>query len=104
MPKKNKLKTPEWILGGYDTEADYLKARGKNPEKKKGKIFRIRECPKCRSDNVGVVLSNSDAEEDSKTGKEWECHKCGWREKNISKKELNEDEFMEYMDKKEKLK
>ena len=89
MPK-NKLKTPAWILEGYDSEADYDKSKGIDNKKKSGKTFKIRKCPKCRSDNVGLVLSNSDAEEDNNTGKEWECKKCGWKGRNIKEEELNE--------------
>ena len=96
MPKKNKLSTPDWVLEGYNSEADYNKAKGITSEKKKGKTFSIRECPKCGSDDVGVVISGSDAEEGG--GKVWECHKCKWKGKDIVKKELTEDEFMKYLD------
>jgi len=98
MAKKGKLATPEWILEGFDSEADYNKAKGIKTEKKKGKTFKIRECPKCGSDDVGIVLSNSDAEEGG--GDQWECHKCGWKGQDIVKKELTEDELMKYMDEK----
>lgn len=101
MSKKSKLKTPAWILEGYDSEQDYNKAHGISNEKKKGKTFSIRECPKCGSDDVGVVLSGSDEEENSNTGKEWECKKCGWKGSDVIKKELTENELMEYIDKKE---
>src|SRR3989338_826308 len=88
MPRESKLKTPDWILKG-----------GKKPDKKKTeKTFKIKECPKCKSDDVGVVLSGSDSEEGG--GREWECHKCKWAGANIIEKELTEDEFMEYLDKK----
>lgn len=94
MPKKSKLATPDWILKG-----------GKKPTKKKDdptgvsfgvKTFKIRKCPKCKSDDVGIVLSGSDSEEGG--GKEWECHKCKWIGKDIEEKELTEDEFMKYLD------
>ena len=113
MAKKNKLSTPEWILGGYDSEADYNKAKGISSNKKKGrssvhpkaqssgaKTFKIRECPKCNSDDVGIVLSESDSEESSNTGKEWECHKCKWKGSDVVKKELTEAELMKHMDEK----
>jgi len=112
--KKNKLSTPDWIKEGYDSPAEYNKARQKaeplasssvnsqtkgiTSEKKSGKTFKIRECPKCHSDDVGVVLSGSDAEEGG--GKEWECRKCKWKGKDIVEKELTEDEFMKYLDEK----
>ncbi len=104
------MKTSDWIIEGYDSKADYEKAKGIKSEKKVRssaypkaqnsgvKTFKIRECPKCGSDNVGLVLSNSDAEEGG--GKEWECRKCKWIGANINKKELTEKELMEYMDKK----
>ncbi len=98
--KKSKLATPTWILEGYDSEADYNKAKGVDTKKKTGKTFKIRVCPKCGSDEVVIVLSNSDSEEDSKTGKEWKCRKCGWKGSNINEKELTEDEFMKYLDNK----
>jgi len=98
MAKKGKLATPTWILEGFDSEADYNKSKGISKDKKEGKVFKIRECPKCESDNVGIVLSNSDSEEDSSTGKSWECHKCGWIGSEVIQKELTEDEFMKYLD------
>jgi len=96
--KKEKMKTPDWIIEGYDSPAEYNKAKGIKSEKKVGKTFNIRECPKCHSDDVGLVLSNSDAEQGG--GKEWECRKCKWKGKDIDEKELTEKELMEYMDKK----
>jgi DNA-directed RNA polymerase subunit M/transcription elongation factor TFIIS len=115
MAKKNKLATPEWITGGYDSKADWEKAQGVSSEKKKGhpsaypetfskkglqgaKTFKIRECPKCGSDDVGLVLSNSDSEEGG--GKEWECRKCKWKGSDVNEKELTEDELMKYLDNK----
>jgi hypothetical protein len=96
MAKKGKLSTPAWITEGYDSPEAYNKAKGITKEKKSGKTFKIRECPKCKSNDVGVVLSNSDAEEGG--GKEWECRKCKWKGADINEKELTEDEFMKYLD------
>lgn len=98
MPKTSKLATPAWILEGYDSVEEYNKAKGISNKKKSGKTFKIRECPKCGSDDVAIVLVESDAEEGSSG--EWECHKCGWKGESIIIKELTEDELMEYMDKK----
>lgn len=98
MAKKSKLATPDWILEGYDSEADYNKAKGIDQKKKKGKTFKIRECPECNSDDVGLVLSNSDSEEGG--GKEWECRKCGWVGSDVKEKDLTEDELMVYLDNK----
>lgn len=92
VKKKTKLSTPAWILEGYDSPAEYEKAQGKKVEKKKiGKTFKIRECPKCGSDNVGVVIGEVGV---------WECKKCCWKGDNVVEKELDEDEFMKYLDEK----
>lgn len=81
-----KLTTPDWILKGE-----------KKPVKKKEKgIFKIRKCPKCKSDNVQVVLTG---EEGSGRG-EWECKKCKWTGTNILMDEVSEEEFMKYLDEK----
>jgi len=98
MAKKNKLSTPAWIKEGYDSPAAYEKAKGIKKEKKEGKVFKVRECPKCGSDNVGVVLSGSDSEDGG--GGNWECHKCKWSGSDIIQKELSEEEFMKYLDEK----
>ena len=98
--KKSKLTTPAWIIEGYDSKADWEKVQGISSEKKKEKTFKIKECPECRSNNVGLVLSNLDLEEETNTGKQWQCHKCGWKGEDIVKKELTEDEFMKYLDEK----
>jgi len=87
MPK-SKIKTPDWILKGKEKP---------NDKKEKSRTFKIRKCPKCGSDNVGVVLGG---EEGKGTG-EWECKKCKWVGKNIDKKEISEEEFMKYLDEKE---
>lgn len=98
MAKKGKLSTPEWILEGYSSEDAYNKAKGLDKKKKSGKTFKIKKCPKCKSDDVGVVISGSDSEQGG--GKEWECRKCKWKGTNIDEEELNEDEFMKYLDEK----
>lgn len=99
MPKKKKLETPAWIKEGYDSPAEYNKAKGITNEKKKsGKTFKVRKCPECGSDNVGVIISGSDSEEGG--GKEWECRKCSWNGPDINEEELSEDDFMKYLDKK----
>jgi DNA-directed RNA polymerase subunit M/transcription elongation factor TFIIS len=97
---KSKLKTPDWIIEGYDSPAEYAKAKGKSPEKKeKSKAFRIKVCPKCGSDEVAITLSNMDFEEESNTGRTWECKKCKWKGEDIKEKDLTEDELMEHLDK-----
>src|SRR4030042_202921 len=90
--KKGKLATPEWILKGYDSEDEYLKKTGKVVKKKTGKTFKIRRCPECGSDNVGVILGG----EEGKGTRGWECHSCKWRGKNITEEEVDEDKFMKY--------
>ncbi len=93
---KSKLSTPDWIIEGYDSPEEYAKAKGKPQKKKEGKVFKVKECPKCGSDDVGVVLSGSDSEEGG--GNEWECRKCKWNGENIKEKGLTEGEFMRYLD------
>ena len=94
MTNKNRLKTPKWILEGYDSPEEYEKSKGDTNEKKKdGKSFNIRKCPKCGSDDVGVVVG-----EEAKDL--WKCEKCGWKGREIKKEELSEEEFMKYLDKK----
>ena len=113
MAKKAKLKTPDWVLEGYGSEAEYNKVRqkaeplatssklgqSKGIKKKKvsGKVYRVRVCPKCGSDNVGVVLVGKEG----KKADNWECHKCKWKGKNIEEEELGENAFLERMEKKE---
>ncbi len=89
-----KLATPDWIREGFDSKADYEKAKGIKTKKSKGKTYKIKVCPKCKSDNVGVVLTESDSEDAKGTG-EWECKKCKWKGRDIQDKEVSEDEFLE---------
>jgi len=93
---KSKLATPDWIIEGYDSQEEYAKSKGKSPEKKDKKTFKIRECPKCKSDEVQVVLTG----EEGKGRGEWECKKCKWVGKNVIEKKLSENEFMKYLDEK----
>ncbi len=94
MAKKSKLKTPEWITEGYDSEEDYLKSKSvKKKSKKSEKIFNVKRCPSCKSDNVGVIIGRE------RKG-EWECHKCKWKGKEINQEELTEEKFMKYLDEK----
>jgi ribosomal protein L37AE/L43A len=58
---------------------------------KKEKTFKVRKCPKCDSDEVGVVVGRE------KKGA-WECKKCKWTGKDINESEFSEDEFMKYLD------
>jgi hypothetical protein len=100
MAKKGKLSTPAWITEGYDSPAEYEKAMGKKSggSKKIGKTFKVRRCPECKSDEVKLVLSNSDSEQGG--GKDWECSKCKWVGPQVNEDELTEDEFMKYLDEK----
>ncbi|MCX6750972.1 MAG: hypothetical protein NTZ83_05920 [Candidatus Pacearchaeota archaeon] len=97
---KSKLKTPDWVLEGYGSPEAYAKAKGKPLDKKEEKKFKIKVCPKCSGDEVAITLSNLDSEEESNTGKQWECKKCKWIGTDIKEKELTEDELMEHLDKK----
>jgi Zn-finger protein len=95
--EKSKLKTPDWIIEGYDSPEAYAKAKGKPlKDKKEGKTFKIKECPKCHNDEVKVVLTG----EEGKGTRAWECKKCKWTGRNIIEKELNEEELMKYLDEK----
>jgi len=89
MAKKSKLATPDWILQGKEKPT---------AKKKDSKAFKIKVCPKCGSDSVAITLSNLDSEEESNTGKQWECKKCKWTGTSIKDKALSEDEFMKYLD------
>ena len=78
MVKKSKIQTPDWIL------------KGKEPPKVKklGKLFKVRKCPKCKED-VRVAIGEIGV---------WECSKCKWKGKNPNEEELDEEEFMKYLD------
>jgi len=78
--KKSKIQTPDWILKGGEDE---------KPKKKKGKTFKVRRCPECNSDDVGVVIGEVGL---------WECRKCNWKGTKVNEEELDEDEFMKYLD------
>jgi transcription elongation factor Elf1 len=91
-----KLSTPAWITEGYDSKADWEKAQGIDKKKKAGKIFKVRKCPKCNSDEVGVKLVG----QEGKSANNWECKKCGWVGRDVKIEELSEDEFMKYLDEK----
>lgn len=94
MAKQSKLSTPDWIKEGYDSKADYNKAKGIKKEKKIGKTFRIRKCPKCGGDDIGVLLVG----EEGKKAENWECRQCKWKGKDVAEEELSEEEFMKYLD------
>jgi len=96
MEKKEKLSTPNWILEGFDSEEDYNKTKGIKKLKKGDKMFKVRRCPECDSDDVGVVLGG----EEGKGSKGWNCHKCNWSGKDIKENELSEEDFMKYLDEK----
>lgn len=95
MPKKSKLKTPDWILEGYDSEEEYNKKKGIKKEKKYEKTYKMKKCPKCGSSEVSVVLVG----EEGKKADTWECKACKWRGKNIEEVELNEEEFLAHLEK-----
>lgn len=91
MAKKSKLKTPDWIVEGYNSEKEYSKAKGIVNEKKSEKTFKLRKCPKCDGDNVEVVIGEAGM---------WKCKKCGHKGREFKEEELTEAEFMEYLDNK----
>ena len=83
MAKKSKIQTPDWILKGE---------KETTPKKKKGRTFSIRRCPKCGCDDLKVVIGDVGT---------WECAKCKWKGKDVKLIELEEEEFMKYLDEKE---
>ena len=94
----SKMKTPGWILEGFDSEEEYNKKKGDSSNLKKskisGKTFKIRKCPKCDSDDVSVVLGF----DEGKGKGEWECKKCKWAGRDINVREVSKEEFMKYLD------
>ena len=80
--KKSKIQTPAWLLN--DEEAE-------KPKKKKGKTFKVRRCPECGSDEVGVKIGEVGV---------WECRKCEFSGRDVKESEYTEDEFMVYLDEK----
>ena len=93
-----KLTMPGWIKEGYDSKEDWEKANGKKTAGKKvGKIYRVKKCPECGSTEVSVVLLG----EEGRRVNEWECKACKWKGRDIDDKELNEDEFLEHLERME---
>ena len=93
ISRKSKLATPDWIREGYDSKVDYEKAKGIS-KKKSEKTFNIKICPNCKSRDVGVVIGGQIGM--------WECHKCKFRTAGFPEMELNEEEFMKFLDEEEK--
>ena len=121
---KSKLSTPDWIREGYDSKADWQrakelasnspkrgqireKAQGKKPDRKKtGKIFKVKVCPKCGSSEVKVVIDGKEGfgnkERNSvAAAPSWECKSCSWSGENVKEKEMSEDEFLEHTERME---
>ncbi len=95
MAKVGKIQTPDWVLEGYDSKEDYEKSKGLSKKKSSsGKRVKIKVCPKCSGYNVAVLLNG----QEGKSAREWECKDCKWSGKNIDDKELDEEEFMKYLD------
>lgn len=93
-----KLSTPDWIREGYDSKEDYEKAKGIKSSSKKGKFKKIKVCPKCGTSEIRVILGG----EEGKGSRGWECLKCKWKGKEADEKELNEEEFLKFIEEKEK--
>ena len=93
MAKKGKLETPTWIIEGYDSKADYEKAKGlgktKKAKKKEGE-FRIKICHDCKGSDVNVVIGEVGM---------WKCKKCEWKGSDIDEKSVSEDEYLELIEK-----
>lgn len=86
--KKGKLSTPDWVLEGFESKVAYEASKGVK-KKKAGKTFKVRRCPECSSDEVGVSLGDVGV---------WACRKCNWKGSDVKEEELSEDEFMKYLD------
>jgi len=56
------------------------------------KKFKVRKCPKCESDNVIIAIGGQ-------VGM-WECKDCGFRGPLFPVIEMDEDEYMKYLDEK----
>ena len=89
------MKTPEWILDGFNSEEEYNKKKGIKKKKAVGKTFKIRRCPKCNSDDVSVVLGF----DEGKGRGDWECKKCKWIGKNVKELGVSEEEFLKLEEK-----
>jgi len=95
-PNKMAMTTPDWILEGFDSKADWESKKGigdKKEKKKSGKTFKVRKCPECASDDIGVIV-------EKEASGAWECRKCRWKGHEPKAEELTENEFMKYLDEK----
>jgi transposase-like protein len=88
MVKKSKIQTPDWILKGKSKPSE---------KKSNGRMFKIKKCPKCKSDDVSVLLGI----EEGKGKGEWACKKCKWQGVNLIEEEVGEEEFLKYLESKE---
>ncbi|MEA3329639.1 MAG: hypothetical protein U9Q06_02745 [Nanoarchaeota archaeon] len=61
-------------------------------KKKKEKKYVIKICPKCKSDNIGMVIGGQIGI--------WECRDCGFKGPSMIEKEMTEDEYLDYEEKK----
>jgi len=89
------MKTPDWILEGFDSKSDWEKAKGLGGKgrKKSEKVFKVRKCPECRSENVKVIV-----EKEARGA--WECSSCSWKGMEPEREEFTEEEFMKHLDRK----
>ncbi len=80
-------------MEGFDSKEAYEKSKGISKKKIKGKAFKIKKCPKCRSTDIEVVLVG----EEGKKADDWECKKCKWKGRDVKIEEVGEDEFLKTM-------
>lgn len=93
----SKLETPDWIKEGYDSPAEYAKAKGikKKSKKKVGAVLgelKVKICPKCKSRDVGVVIGEIG---------QWECKKCKWQGEDIDEEPVSEEKYFKILEKME---
>src|SRR3989344_4745849 len=95
---EKKLRTSYWAVQNMNALELFtgwiLQGKEKPKEKKKGKTFKVKTCPKCGSDQVGIIVGG----EEGQGVLGWECKKCKWKGKQPSEKEVAEEEFLKMGD------
>lgn len=61
---------------------------------KKERVYKIRECPECKSNSINIIVGKEGRKKD------WACKDCSWTGQNVKEKELSEEAFLKYLDEK----